>query len=87
MSDFRGKPLVYPDIGGYLLGPMGVHAPRKDGGIGKAMVWRAKRIAQRSGAGGAFLTEEMGSDRGHQHEMVQAAVRGRFSGVWHRMLS
>lgn len=53
---------VYPDIGGYLLGRMGVHALRKDRGIVKAMVWRAKQIAQQSGTGGVFLAVDPKDD-------------------------
>ena len=53
---------VYPDIGGYLLGRMGVHALRKDGGIAKAVVWRAKQIAQQSGTGGVFLAVDPKDD-------------------------
>ena len=47
----------YPQIGGYLLGRMGVHAARAGEGIGGALVARAAEIAraQRGHVGGLFL--------------------------------
>jgi hypothetical protein len=78
--------LVYPDIGGYLLGRMGVHASRKDGGIGKAMVWRAKRIAQQSGAGGAFLAVDPKDDALIGYYAKFGFLRLDPSGVRRRMI-
>jgi len=53
---------IYPQIGGYLLGRMGVHAARQGGGIGAAMVASAEAIAQQSRTGGVFLAVDPKDD-------------------------
>jgi GNAT superfamily N-acetyltransferase len=53
---------VYPQIGGYLLGRMGVHAARQGSGIGAAMVASAEAIAQQSRTGGVFLAVDPKDD-------------------------
>ena len=53
---------VYPQIGGYLLGRMGVHAARQRSGIGAAMVASAEAIAQQSRTGGVFLAVDPKDD-------------------------
>lgn len=47
----------YPQVGGFLLGRMGVHRARQGEHIGSALVGRAKDIAQaqRTQVGGVFL--------------------------------
>ena len=47
----------YPQLGGYLLGRMGVHRPRQHNQLGGALVARAADIARahRRTAGGVFL--------------------------------
>lgn len=55
----------YPQVGGYLLGRMGVHAARQGQDIGSALVARASDLAraQRGQAGGAFLAVDPKDDR------------------------
>ena len=53
---------VYPQIGGYLLRRMGVHAARQGRGIGAAMVARADAIARQSQTGGVFLAVDPKDD-------------------------
>lgn len=55
----------YPQIGGYLLGRMGVHASRAGEGIGGALVARAAEIArlQQRHVGGVFLAVDPKDDK------------------------
>jgi GNAT superfamily N-acetyltransferase len=54
----------YPQIGGFLLGRMGVHTEYQRRGIGKALVIRAGQIAKREAVvvGGAFLAVDPKTD-------------------------
>lgn len=53
---------VYPQIGGYLLGRMGVHAARQRSGVGAAMVASAEAITRQSRTGGVFLAVDPKDD-------------------------
>ena len=55
----------YPQIGGYLLGRMGVHKSRQSRGVGSALVAQAADMAraQRGRVGGVFLAVDPKTDK------------------------
>lgn len=78
----------YPQLGGFLLGRMGVHAARSGEGIGGALVARATEIAraQRGQVGGVFLAVDP-KDEGLCHYYAKFGfVRLDPTGVRRRMI-
>jgi GNAT superfamily N-acetyltransferase len=61
----QASEILYPAIGGFLLGRLGVDQRVQRNGIGEALVMRAAQIAKREATfvGGAFLAVDPKTDR------------------------